>query len=145
MPKLQRAARAFLVRLAGENGIEEAAEILRRLADELEGLPGTIDDAEGLRNRHPPSESTKAGPRYQRIRSERPRWGRFAFWPPPRPRVGQSALGRRGVHAKSGMLKRLRPALRRKRPTAATGHEWSYVPRTMRCSAGNDFRRAAAD
>jgi len=61
-PKLQRAARTFLLRLVAENGIEEAAATLRRLADELEGLPGTIDDAEGLRNRHPPSESTKAGP-----------------------------------------------------------------------------------
>jgi len=47
LPKLQRAARAFLVRLACENGIEKAAEILRRLADELEGPPGTLDDGEG--------------------------------------------------------------------------------------------------
>ena len=37
-PKLQRAARAFLLRLAAENGVEEAAPILRRLADEIEWL-----------------------------------------------------------------------------------------------------------
>ena len=47
-PKLQRAARAFLLRLVAENGIEEAAATLRRLADTLEELPGTLGDGEGL-------------------------------------------------------------------------------------------------
>ena len=42
-PKLQRAAKAFLMRLVAENGIEEAARALRELADEIEGLP-KIDD-----------------------------------------------------------------------------------------------------
>jgi len=37
--KLQRAARALLLRLVAENGVEEAAAILRSMADELEGLP----------------------------------------------------------------------------------------------------------
>jgi hypothetical protein len=37
-PKLQKAERAFLLRLIAENGTEEAARILRDLADELEGL-----------------------------------------------------------------------------------------------------------
>ena len=43
-PTLQRAARAFLLRLVAENGIEEAARVLRDLADELEGLPALFDD-----------------------------------------------------------------------------------------------------
>ena len=34
-PKLQRAARAFLLRLVAENGVEGAARVLRELADEL--------------------------------------------------------------------------------------------------------------
>jgi len=38
-PKLQRAARAFLLRLVAENGSDEAARALRDLADELEALP----------------------------------------------------------------------------------------------------------
>jgi len=38
-PKMQRACRAFLLRLVAENGTDEAAQILRRLADEIEGLP----------------------------------------------------------------------------------------------------------
>ena len=42
--KLQRAARAFLLRLVAENGIEEAARVLRDLADELERLPALADD-----------------------------------------------------------------------------------------------------
>ena len=37
-PKLQRAGRAFLLRLVAENGVEEAARVLRELADELEEL-----------------------------------------------------------------------------------------------------------
>jgi hypothetical protein len=36
MDKLQRAGRAFLLRLVAEYGPVEAARILRRLADELE-------------------------------------------------------------------------------------------------------------
>jgi len=32
------------MRLVVENGIEEAAATLRRLADELEGMPGALDD-----------------------------------------------------------------------------------------------------
>ena len=36
--KLQRAARAFLLRLVAENGIEEAARVLRHLADKIERL-----------------------------------------------------------------------------------------------------------
>jgi len=43
-PKLQKAARAFLLRLVVENGIEEAARVLRDLADELERLPALADD-----------------------------------------------------------------------------------------------------
>ena len=43
-PKLQRAAKAFLMRLVAENGIEEAARALRELADEIEGLPKIDDD-----------------------------------------------------------------------------------------------------
>ena len=38
-PKLQRAARTFLLRLVAENGSDEAARALRDLADELEALP----------------------------------------------------------------------------------------------------------
>jgi len=37
-PKLQRAARAFLRRLVAESGTDEAARLLRELADEIEGL-----------------------------------------------------------------------------------------------------------
>jgi hypothetical protein len=37
-PKLQKAGRAFLLRLVAENGPERAAQILRDLADEIEGL-----------------------------------------------------------------------------------------------------------
>jgi len=37
-PKLQRAGRAFLLRLVCENGPERAARVLRDLADELEML-----------------------------------------------------------------------------------------------------------
>jgi hypothetical protein len=43
-PKLQRAARAFLLRLVAENGTEEAARVLRDIADELEGLRATADE-----------------------------------------------------------------------------------------------------
>ena len=43
-PELQRAAKAFLLRLVAENGGEEAAAILHRLADELEGLPELYAD-----------------------------------------------------------------------------------------------------
>ena len=46
-PKLQRVARAFLLRLVAENGVEEAACAVRELADELEGLPALLDDAPG--------------------------------------------------------------------------------------------------
>ena len=44
LPKMQRAARAFLLRLAGENGIEEAARVLREPAGKLEGLPELYAD-----------------------------------------------------------------------------------------------------
>jgi len=44
LPKLQRAARAFLLRLVAENGIEEAARVLRELADQLERLPDRYDE-----------------------------------------------------------------------------------------------------
>lgn len=37
-PKLQRAGRAFLLRLVAENGPDEAARALRSLSDEVEGL-----------------------------------------------------------------------------------------------------------
>ena len=37
-PKLQRAAKAFLLRLVTENRVEEAKRVLRELADELEWL-----------------------------------------------------------------------------------------------------------
>jgi hypothetical protein len=37
-PKLQRAARVFLLRRVAENVPEEAAAILRRLTDEIESL-----------------------------------------------------------------------------------------------------------
>ena len=43
-PKLQRAARAFLLRLVAENGIEEATRVLRELADEIEALPELYDE-----------------------------------------------------------------------------------------------------
>jgi hypothetical protein len=36
--KLQKAGRAFLLRLVAENGPEEAAQTLRDLAQEIEGL-----------------------------------------------------------------------------------------------------------
>ena len=39
--KLQRAGRAYLLRLVAECGPAEAARILRALADELEGLTDT--------------------------------------------------------------------------------------------------------
>jgi len=38
-PKLQRAGRAFLLRLVAEHGPQAAAQVLRELADEIEGLP----------------------------------------------------------------------------------------------------------
>ena len=38
-PNLQRVAKAFLLRLVAENGVDEAAKALRDLADELEALP----------------------------------------------------------------------------------------------------------
>ena len=37
-PRLQPAARGFLLRLVAENGIEEATRVLRELDDELEWL-----------------------------------------------------------------------------------------------------------
>ena len=37
--KLQRACRSFLLRLVAEHGIGNAADALRRLADQIEGLP----------------------------------------------------------------------------------------------------------
>jgi len=37
-PKLQRTTRTFLLRLVAENGIEDAAHVLRGLADKIEGL-----------------------------------------------------------------------------------------------------------
>ena len=37
-PKLQHAAKAFVLRLVAENGLEEAARVLRDLADEVRGL-----------------------------------------------------------------------------------------------------------
>jgi len=43
-PKLQRAARAFLLRLVAENGIEETARAPRELAKEIEGLPDFYDE-----------------------------------------------------------------------------------------------------
>jgi len=45
MRMLQRAARAFLLRLVAENGIEGAARVLRDLADEIEGLPALYAQA----------------------------------------------------------------------------------------------------
>lgn len=49
--KLEKAGRAFLLRLVAEYGPEEAARILRDLADEIEGLadPEAIFTAEGAR------------------------------------------------------------------------------------------------
>jgi hypothetical protein len=41
--KMQKAGRTFLLRLVAENG-EEAAEALRRLGDELEGLAAAEGD-----------------------------------------------------------------------------------------------------
>jgi hypothetical protein len=42
-PKLQRACRSFLLCLVAENGTDEAARILHRLADEIESLPMPCD------------------------------------------------------------------------------------------------------
>jgi hypothetical protein len=41
-PKLQKAGRAFLLRLVAENGAEEAARILRDMAEEVADLPAML-------------------------------------------------------------------------------------------------------
>ena len=48
---MQRAARAFLLRLVAENGVEEAARALRELADEFERLPELHDEEGDPRDR----------------------------------------------------------------------------------------------
>ena len=51
MDKLQRAGRAFLMRLVAKHGLAGAARVLRALADELDGLTGAPSTIE----RRPPS------------------------------------------------------------------------------------------
>ena len=48
-PKLQRAARAFLLRQVAENGVEEAARVLRELADALEWIEARTADERASR------------------------------------------------------------------------------------------------
>jgi len=54
-PKLQRAAKAFLLRLVTENRVEEAKRVLRELADELECLEAERAAELARRDRDPPN------------------------------------------------------------------------------------------